>query len=91
MMAPDESGQARVGVVPITHAPPTDPDGGTQLLSRDAGGSFHDFRPAIEQRGFRLLHSAPKYRDESLLPFGINAFYYPFERHASSTTGTLPA
>jgi hypothetical protein len=55
-------------------------NGGTELLSREADGTFVDFRPAIERRGFRLTHSAPKYRDTSLRPFGINTFYYLFER-----------
>jgi hypothetical protein len=55
-------------------------NGGTQLISREADGSFRDFLPLIEQRGFRLAHRAPKYRDESLHPFGINTFYYLFER-----------
>jgi hypothetical protein len=31
MMASDESGQVRGGVVPITHRPPTDPDGGIEV------------------------------------------------------------
>jgi hypothetical protein len=56
-------------------------NGGTQLPSREADGSFNDFRPLIAQRGFRLAHRAPKYRDESLHPFGINTFYYLFERN----------
>ena len=55
-------------------------NGGTKLLSREADGTFVDFLPAIEQRGFRLAHSAPKYRDAGLYPFGINTFYYLFER-----------
>jgi len=58
-------------------------NGGTQLLNREADGSFADFRPAIEQRGFRLTHCVPKYRDASLHPFGINTFYYLFERDSA--------
>jgi len=31
IMTPDERGQVRVGVVPITHSPPTDPEGGIEV------------------------------------------------------------
>jgi len=31
IMAPDETGGVRVGVVPITHRPPADPDGGIEV------------------------------------------------------------
>jgi SAM-dependent methyltransferase len=55
-------------------------NGGTQLLSREADGTFLDFRPEIEQRGFRLVQADQKYRDDSFTPFGINTYQYLFER-----------
>jgi hypothetical protein len=55
-------------------------NGGTQLLSRETDGSFKDFMPELERRGFRLEQRDAKYLDASLHQFNINTYQYLFRR-----------
>ena len=67
----------RVGAHYLFIVPNAYHNGGTLLLSRETDGSFLDFRPEVESRGFRLVHSDQKYFDDSFDQFGINTYSVP--------------
>ncbi len=77
----------RVGTRYLLIVPNAYHNGGTQLLSREPDGSFLDFRPKVEQRGFRRVRSDQKYLDNCFNPFGINTCQYSFKQQNAREAG----
>lgn len=57
------------------------PNAPTELLTNEADGSHADYRPYLEQAGYRLRHSEPVFNDAGVRDvLGVNDHFFLFER-----------
>ncbi|MCZ7618781.1 MAG: putative sugar O-methyltransferase [Myxococcota bacterium] len=62
------------------------PNDGERLLSREADGTARDFMPLLEQAGYRLRVSEPKYLDPTVQKHGVHGGYYHLFDRASEAS-----
>lgn len=62
------------------------PNDGERLLSREEDGTAKDFMPLLEQAGYRLRLSEPKYLDPTVQKHGVHGGYYHLFDRASEAS-----